>query len=127
MAKLLIVDDEKEFRDLLSETFRLRGFDCITAKDGREGLRLARKELPSVIILDLVMPRMDGNEVYKKLKSSESTAGIPVIAYTAQEPEVLAKKGESAFELIDVIVKPFDTKELISLVEKAAYGNPAAK
>lgn len=124
MKKLLIVDDEGEFRSLLKEIFESRGFICLTAKDGREATKIAKKEQPSLIILDLIMPKMDGIQTHDALKSDKATRSIPIIAYTAQDPEVVAKKGEKALEVIDFVVKPFDTKALISSVERALANLP---
>jgi CheY-like chemotaxis protein len=119
MKKILIVDDEKDLRELLKSVFEARGYECLTAKDGEEALKIAKSAHPSVIILDLIMPVMDGIETYKALKAGRNTRNIPIIAYTAQDPEVVIKKGEEAFDVIDFILKPFDTKALILSVEKA--------
>ncbi|MGB2706144.1 MAG: response regulator [Candidatus Omnitrophota bacterium] len=124
MKKLLIVDDEKEFRVLLKDIFEARGFICLTAGDGREAIKIAKNERPSVIIMDLIMPKMDGIETHNALKSDRNTKSIPIIAYTAQDPEVVAKKGEKALDIIDFVVKPFDTRALISSVEKALASLP---
>ena len=66
MKKILIVDDEKELRELLKETFEYRGFKCLTAKDGKEALEIANREVPSLIILDLIMPKLDGMDADRK-------------------------------------------------------------
>lgn len=119
MKKILIVDDEKELRELLKETFEYRGFKCLTAKDGKEALEIANREIPSLIILDLIMPKLDGIETHKSLKASEATKHIPIIAYSAQPPEVVAKKGIESADIVDFIIKPFDVKDLIDSVVKA--------
>ena len=123
MKTLLIVDDEQEFRELLKETFEYRGFKCLTAKDGEEALKIARKNTVALIILDLVMPKLDGIDTYKTLKADEKTKKIPVLVYSAQSPEVVAKKGFAASDVVDFLIKPFDTNELIESVIKAA-GSP---
>jgi len=116
--KLLLVDDEEGLTDLLKSIFEPRGFTCMTAGDGEEALKIAREKHPSLIILDLVMPKMDGIDTYKALKADRKTKDIPVLVYTAQDPEVVIKKGEDALDVIDFILKPFDTRSLISVVEK---------
>lgn len=118
MQTILVVDDEKDLRNLLKARFELSGFKCLTAKDGKEALKIAEKERPALIILDLVMPGMDGIETYKALKAGADTKHIPIIAYTAQPPEVVAKKGEAAFEVVDFVLKPFDAKTLVLAVQK---------
>jgi len=68
--------------------------------------------------LDLMMPRMDGVETHKALKEDKNTKHIPIIAYTAQNPEVVAKKGIEALEIVDFVLKPFDAKALVLSVKK---------
>lgn len=124
VKKMLLVDDEPELLDTLKDVFEPRGFTCFTAKDGLEAIKSAKKNKPSIIILDLIMPIMDGIEACKTLKSNAKTKDIPLIVYTAQPPEVLAKK-DHAFDVITVLIKPFDTRELISAVDHAlAKANP---
>lgn len=119
MKTILIVDDERALRELLRDTFELRGYKCLTAKNGREALKIAKKELPSLIILDLIMPVMDGAQTHKALKADASTRDIPVIAYTAQDHEIVAKKGIEAFDVVSYVLKPFDTEALVKTVENA--------
>ncbi|MGB2706082.1 MAG: response regulator, partial [Candidatus Omnitrophota bacterium] len=85
---------------------------------GREALKIVEKEKPSLIIMDLVMPKMDGIQAYKALKASADTKHIPIIVYTAQPPEVVVKKGEAAFDVVDFVLKPFDSKTLVLAVKK---------
>lgn len=119
MKKMLVVDDEKDLRELLKYRFESYGFTVFTAKDGKEAIEIAKKEQPQVIIMDLVMPNMDGISAHKVLKSDDTTKHIPIIAYTAQPPEVVAKKGLEAFDVVDFVFKPFDTKGLVASVERA--------
>jgi len=123
MKKILIVDDEKDIRDLLKTRFELSGFEGLTAKDGKEALKIARHDQPSLIILDLVMPKMDGFETHKALKSDKRTKHIPIIAYTAQNPEIVAKKGIKALDIIDFVMKPFDARALMLMVQETLKNN----
>ena len=118
MKKILIVDDEPEIRELLKMRFEANGFECLTAKDGREAIEIARKEKPSLIILDLIMPNLDGIQAHKILKTDSATKHIPIIAYTAQDPEIVTKKGKEAIDIIDFVLKPFDHKALIERAQK---------
>lgn len=84
MAKerLLVVDDERDFVDIVSERLGAKGFDILRAFDGREGFEKARTEKPDLIILDVVMPEMNGYDVCKSLKLDESFKHIPIIMLT---------------------------------------------
>ena len=119
VKKLLLVDDEAGLTELLKNIFEPRGFVCMTAGDGREALKIAREKHPSLIIMDLVMPRMDGIDAYRALKADKRTRDIPILVYTAQDPEVVVKKGGEALDVVDFVLKPFDTRSLITIVEKA--------
>ena len=119
MEKILLVDDEKDIRELLKVRFEISGFKCLTAKDGKEAVELAKYKQPSVIILDLMMPGMDGFQTHKALKADPSTKNIPIIAYTAQDPEVVAEKGLEALDIVDFVLKPFDAEVLMLAVNKA--------
>lgn len=119
MEKILLVDDEKDIRELLKVRFEVSGFKCLTAKDGKEAVELAKYKQPSVIILDLMMPGMDGFQTHKALKADPSTKNIPIIAYTAQDPDVVAEKGLGALDIVDFVLKPFDAEVLMLAVNKA--------
>lgn len=110
--KLLIVDDEIDILNLLEYNFRKSGFNVITAKDGPEAIELAREGKPDLVVLDIMLPNMEGTEVLRRLKSNEATSKIPVIMLTAKGEEVDKIVG---FELgaEDYITKPFSPRELI--------------
>lgn len=118
--KILIVDDEPDIRELLSLRFEASGFECLMVKDGREALNIAKEQQPSLIILDLIMPKMDGFKACKALKARN----IPIIVYTAHPGgvnEKVSKEGLKSVDLdiVDFLMKPFDAKALISAVNKA--------
>jgi len=124
MAKILLVDDEKEFVEML--TVRLQksgGHEVLQAFDGEEGLRLAQEKKPDVILLDIMMPKMDGREAIRRLKAEAKTAAIPIIILTAsvstKSMQEFAKLG--AF---DFIIKPFSSDQLIAKI-KTALGDLA--
>lgn len=79
LAKILVVEDERMVRDALKRKLETMGFDVVEAGDGQEGLNLAIKEHPQLILLDLILPLMDGITVLEKLRVDESTKNIPVI------------------------------------------------
>jgi two-component system phosphate regulon response regulator PhoB len=110
--KILAVDDEADILKLLQYNLTNAGFEFISAEDGPEAIELANRSLPDLIILDLMLPNMDGNEVLKKLKAASETSGIPVLMLTAKGEEIDRILG---LELgaDDYIVKPFSPRELI--------------
>ncbi|HSU86481.1 MAG TPA: response regulator transcription factor [Chthoniobacterales bacterium] len=111
--KILIVEDEPDVVDLL--TLQLRkagGFTTMSAEDGAAGLKKARAELPALIVLDLMLPRMSGLEVCKVLKSDNSTRHIPIIMLTAKAEEVDRIVGLE-FGADDYVAKPFSPREML--------------
>lgn len=92
MTKVLLVDDEKGIREILEDILIKRGYEVIEAKDGSEGIEKACQERPDIILLDVIMPVMDGFEVLGKLRENPATESVPVILLTA----LSAARGESA-------------------------------
>ncbi len=121
--KILIIDDEENIVDLLSNILSHSGFITIGAFNGESGLEKAKKEKPHIIILDIMMPGMDGFEVLKRLKENEETAEIPVIMLTAKtEDSAVIESWRKGAEFY--IPKPFEIEELlhvINLILKSKY------
>jgi DNA-binding response OmpR family regulator len=107
--KILVVDDELEIRDLLTEVLTGEGYDVIQASNGVEALELVEKEEPQVILLDVMMPGIDGVEVCRTLKEEDKTRFIPIIMVTAFED-----RDVDAFVMgaDDFVTKPFSLVEL---------------
>lgn len=103
--RVLIVDDEKFNRQLLSDLL-LEEYDVSLAKDGEQALQCARNTKPDLILLDVVMPGMDGYEVLRQLRSDERTVGIPVIFVTGMSDEADETRG-LAMGAVDYVLKPF--------------------
>lgn len=116
MQKVLAVDDEADILTLLDYNLSKAGFAVIQAEDGPEAIELAKREKPDIIILDLMMPSMEGTEVCKILKKDDATSHIPIIMLTAKGEEVDRIVG---LELgaDDYITKPFSPRELILRVK----------
>jgi len=112
--KILVVDDEHFVRNLLAEFFTPLGYQVITTEDGNNALELAAREAPDVILLDLVMPGLDGAEVCKALRASERTALIPVIMMTGF-PGAAIDVRQSAPD--DLVLKPFMLSDLLKRVK----------
>jgi len=82
--KILIVDDEPDFADMIKMRLEANDYEVVTANDGVEGLRKAEEENPNLILLDIMMPGMDGYEVLRRLKRGEGTQYIPIVMLTAK-------------------------------------------
>ena len=116
-SKILVVDDEPEAVELLEFNLKQAGFDVIAAADGAQALKKARAALPSLIVLDLMLPEIDGLEVCKMLRRDPATARIPIIMLTAKAAEIDRVLGlELGAE--DYITKPFSPRELVLRVQK---------
>lgn len=116
-TKILVVDDEPDAIDLIDFNLKAAGYEVVTAADGAEALKKAKSILPALILLDIMLPEVDGLEVCKILRRDPSTAGIPIIMLTAKAAEIDRILG---LELgaDDYITKPFSPRELILRVKK---------
>ncbi len=115
MGQILVVEDEPDIRDLVVLHLTREGFRCRTAGNGAEALREARAARPDLVVLDLMLPGMDGLEVCRRLRAEPATAGVPIIMLTAKADEVDRVVG---LELgaDDYVAKPFSPKELVARV-----------
>jgi len=116
-TKILVVDDEPDALEVLGFKLREAGFTPIFAKDGTRAIAIARDERPDLIVLDLMLPEVDGLEVCKILRRDQSTASIPVIMLTARAAEMDRVLG---LELgaDDYVTKPFSPRELLARIRK---------
>lgn len=116
-ATVLIVDDEKDLQELLSYNLSAEGYDIITAETGEKALKITRQKMPDLIILDLMLPGIDGLDVCKDLKADDKTEPIPIIMLTAKGEESDIVTG---LELgaDDYVTKPFSPKVLIARVRR---------
>ena len=115
---ILCVEDEPEMIDLMRLILGRRGFEVKGASGGIEGLKMIREELPDLVLLDLMMPDMDGWEVYQQMKADEKTKNIPVIVVTAKAQSIDKVLGSHIAKVDDYIAKPFSPQDLINIVEK---------
>src|SRR5439155_1619329 len=111
-TKVLIVDDEKDLVDLVRYNLEKEGFQCLLASDGLTALRLAREQRPGLLILDLMLPGLDGLEICRQLRRDPMTASLPIIMLTAKAAEVDRVVGLEV-GADDYIVKPFSPRELV--------------
>lgn len=119
MARVLVIDDDEFGISAIKRTLETIGHhEVLTAFDGEAGLITAKKELPDVILLDVIMPNMDGYEVLKELRSDQNTLHIPVIILTAVHDEQSIKQAVYEYNA-DYIVKPCETSTLLSTITHA--------
>ncbi|MDZ4671702.1 MAG: response regulator transcription factor [Phototrophicales bacterium] len=115
MVKILVVEDDHTLRHNLVEKLRSEGFTVIVAEDGEIGLQKIRSELPDLIVLDIMLPKLDGLSICRMVRHDTATARIPIIAITARSNEVDKIVGlESGAD--DYIVKPFGLGEFLARV-----------
>jgi two-component system alkaline phosphatase synthesis response regulator PhoP len=114
--KILIVDDEEHIIELIRYNLENAGYDVISAENGVDAVKLAKLQLPKIILLDLMLPGMDGYDVCKELRKNSSTSNIPIIMLTAKSEEFDKVLG---LELgaDDYITKPFSVRELLARVK----------
>lgn len=115
---IVCVEDEPEMVDLIRLILSRKGFDVLGAGTGVEGLELIRNRMPHLVLLDLMMPDMDGWEVYQQMKAGEKTRDIPVIVVTAKAQSIDKVLGIHIAKVDDYIAKPFSPQELLASVDK---------
>jgi two-component system, OmpR family, response regulator VicR len=116
--RVVCIEDEPEMIDLVKLILSRKGYQVLGAMGGREGLEAIQREKPDLVLLDLMMPDMDGWEVYQKMKADETTKAIPVIVVTAKAQSIDKVLGLHIAKVEDYITKPFGPQELLESVEK---------
>jgi len=115
---VVCIEDEPEMIMLIKAILNRKGYDVIGAINGREGLETIERVKPDLVLLDLMMPGMDGWEVYQKLKANETLQHIPVIVVTAKAQSIDKMLGLHIAKVDDYIAKPFSPNELVESIEK---------
>lgn len=116
--KILIIDDEEDFCFFVKKNLEaISNYEIITANKGKKGIQIARKKKPDLILLDIMMPGIDGFEVLKRLKANEETQNIPVIMLTAKEEDE-SKIKASGLYCEDYLVKPVEKLVLRAKIHK---------
>ena len=115
-TKIAVIEDEADILEVIEYSLSKEGFRVCTALDGEEGLDLVKKELPDLVVLDLMLPGLDGIEICRKLKSDSATRSISIIMVTAkgEESDIVLGLGIGAD---DYVVKPFSPRELTARVK----------
>jgi two-component system response regulator VicR len=118
LKRVIYIEDEQEMVDLVRLILGRKGYDVTGANGGHDGLAAVRQELPDLVLLDLMMPDMDGWEVYQQMKAGDTTRDIPVIVITAKAQSIDKVLGLHIAKVDDYISKPFSPQELVDSVER---------
>ena len=121
-GKILVVDDEVNITQILEFSIGADGYEVITAANGEEAIDKARREQPDLIILDIMMPRIDGYEACRILKANPLTKSIPVVLLTAKGRDIDKRLGYEV-GATDDIVKPFSPAKLIDRIHELLVGS----
>ncbi|MBW4471081.1 MAG: response regulator [Stenomitos rutilans HA7619-LM2] len=116
--KILVIDDSNVIRNMVRDMLPKGNFEVLEAKDGVQGLNLIRQERPNLIMLDFLLPRLSGWEVYQQIQIQQDLQAIPLVLMSGRKEEVTEKLQEP-FEYFEFVQKPFDQKELIDAIKTA--------
>lgn len=124
MPRILIVEDNEENRDSLSRRLQRRGFEVLTAVDGKAGVAAAKAEKPDLVLMDMNMPELDGWQATRQIKAEPGLESLPVIALTAH---AMLGDRERAIEAgcVDYHTKPIEFPKLIAQIEELLKAKPA--
>lgn len=123
MKKILIIDDDADIIELVTNRLKKNNYDTSYANDGDSGFEIAVKEKPDLIIMDILMPKMQGGEAVKLLRSNESTKNTPILFFTAMIPSGAENdKVNVNGQFYPAISKPFDPEKLLSTIKSLLGG-----
>jgi two-component system, OmpR family, alkaline phosphatase synthesis response regulator PhoP len=127
--KVLVIEDDQNILELIEFNLSSNGFEVITATDGKVGLDLAKSKAPDIVVLDLMLPTMDGIDITRSLRTSNETVGIPILMLTAKNSEIDRVIGLE-IGADDYMTKPFSVRELVarirSILRRCAMTSAAA-
>ena len=116
--KIMVVDDEPDVVDLVKLVLESDGFNVVMAYSGKEALEKIGQEMPDLVLLDIMMPQMDGWEVYSRIRANPKTKDIPVAMLTAKSQSIDKMIGLHVVKVDDYITKPFGRSELLERVKR---------
>jgi len=119
---VLVVEDDPELNELVGAYVQIAGYEYRSAGDGMAALRSAREHPPALIVLDIMLPDIDGFEVCRQLKTSEQTRSIPIVMLTALDREEYRSRG-GACGAVGYLTKPFDPDRLMQVIRENAAKN----
>ena len=117
MAKIMVVDDEADVRESIRTLLEGAGLQVVVAENGYECLEKIKDEKPDLVLLDIMMPGIDGKEVCKRIRSNPLTKDTKIVMLTVVKPSELGTEAFKALDITDYIMKPFDNEELIQNVK----------
>ena len=115
MARILVVEDDHVIRELLVVNLKMEGHEAVTAADGNEALEVVARTHPDVVLLDMMLPGLDGWEVTSRLKGDSETSAIPIVALSARAMQADIDRGRE-LGVDHYVTKPFDPIDLMQLV-----------
>ena len=116
--RILCIEDEPDMIDLIRLILERKGFEVLGAVGGQEGLGAIRREKPDLVLLDLMMPDIDGWEVYRQMKADEEIKDIPVVVVTAKAQSIDKVLGLHIAKVDDYVTKPFGPGDLLEAVDR---------
>lgn len=116
--KVLVIDDSAVIRNMVRDMLPKGNFEVLEAKDGVQGITLVQQERPTLIMLDFLLPKMSGFEVYQKIQEQPELQSIPLVLMSGRKEEVTEKLTEP-FEYFEFVQKPFDQRQLIDAIKTA--------
>jgi DNA-binding NtrC family response regulator len=116
--KILVIDDSRVIRNMVRDMLPKGNFEVLEAKDGLEGMNCIRQERPNLIMLDFLLPRMSGWEVFQQIQGHADLQAIPLVLMSGRREEV-AEKISEPFEYFEFIEKPFEQKQLFEAIKSA--------
>ena len=123
---VLVVEDDPEINELVGAYVQIAGFDYVRALNGTQAVEKAKQNHLALIVLDIMLPDIDGFEVSRRLKNEESTRSIPIVMLTALDREDYRQRGKSA-GAVDYLTKPFDPERLLEAMRENASTNGRVK
>jgi CheY-like chemotaxis protein len=123
MKQILVVDDDALMHRLYQHHIERAGYQMVSARTGREALDIATRQLPQVIVMDIMMPDMDGLEALRELKKNDATKAIPVIVITANGHHIARKESESCGAAV-FLTKPFSPVQLLTEIKRVLPPEP---
>lgn len=120
-SRVLVVDDEPAIRELCRVSLELRGFEVDEAADGREALERMRSARPDVVLLDVMMPHLDGWGTMTEIRADVSLSGVPIVMMTAHSDDSDRRRAAVA-GVARFVAKPFDPQELVDAIEECTAG-----
>ncbi|MHB8780809.1 MAG: response regulator transcription factor [Candidatus Geothermincolia bacterium] len=121
-ARILVVDDDKEMVELIELFLNNAGYETLSAFSGEGALEQAFQQRPDLILLDIMMPKIDGWEVFRRIKNDPAASEIPIIFLTARTQNIDRMIGLSVMKASGYLTKPFSKKELLEEVERVLAG-----